>query len=132
MRALLAGMFLAGLALGILLIGFTYWNRLIYDDTAQKLMMSLWTVYSVPIGVIIGWAIGGRTTQQQAIPITWPVFIIELLALLWNSIVVWRIYAFATTDGETSGNLISFLDIELPKTYILVGLGLSFFFAKKE
>jgi hypothetical protein len=129
-RFTLLAVFLAGLALGIAIIGTTYWRGAIYANHLQQLILAVLAIYSVPLATILGGIFGQRDDPDR--PIASPAFAVALtVAAGWNLLLLARVMLFGLAGEDSVEDVIAYLDAVAAASSFLVVGALAFFFTRK-
>lgn len=126
--ALLA-LFLIGLIVHLVCFGSAFLKGAIYAEDLQTLAVRALTVYSVPLGVIVGGIFGGKAVPAATASagIFWTA---AGLSLLWNLLLVVRSLLFVLAEQDTIGSLLAYVDAVSAAGTFLIGGALAYFFAK--
>lgn len=129
-QATLAVSFLFFLSIHFGMIILAYYRGAIYPNDVIKLLLQVLSLYSVPLGIILGGIFGKGLTPKTGTPIM-AYLLALILAILWNLILVWRSVTFGIADQDSTIDLLSYLDsISSASTFLVAG-ALSYFFTSE-
>jgi hypothetical protein len=117
------------MVVNVAIIIYTYLSGAIYSEDLQNLSLVILTVYSVPLGVVIGGIFGKRHNKQ--IPAPMVAFYTALcLTLIWNLFLLVRTVAFGVAEQDSVASLTGYLTTVSSSGSFLVGGALAYFFAR--
>lgn len=117
------------LFLGVQLTAVIAVRHKMWPDDLQSLIVKLLGVYSVQLGVILGGIFAQPKGVLKAPPasLAWTAMI---LAILWNSLLVWRTVAFSTAQQDSASDLVKYWDTTTSASSFLIAGAFAFFFTK--
>lgn len=124
----LAGTFILFLVANVAAVAAAYFRGFIYSDNLTDLLIQFLTIYSVPLGVIVGGVFAESGDEPREKPRG--AFRLALaLALVWNLLLLLRSGLFAVSSEDSIEDLSSYLLRVSAVSTFLVGAGLAYFFA---
>lgn len=129
-RNILVATFLAGFAVQTLAVGVMWMRGAMYGDQLTRVLTSLLTVYSVPLGVIVG----GVFAQETRRPNQRHAVLAVALAGIWNLLLVARTLSVGPGGGGTDPivELTDYWSSVSSGGAFLIGGVLAYFFASQE
>lgn len=125
----LLAMFLASLLLHLVLFAYTFIAGAVYVEDVQTLAVHILSIYSVPIGIILGGIFGGTAKSKKRAPSS-TLWTAIALSILWNVLLVFRSLTFAIVDNDSIMSLLNYIDTVAGAGTFLIGAALAYFFAK--
>lgn len=124
-RALLAGLFL--LSLGAQLLAFFVVRHKIWPEEFLSLLTRVLTIYSVPMGVVLGGIVARPHPGVASAPAGWT-WTALVLTGMWNLLLIGRSLAFAMADQDSVTALMSYLDVvSVSGSFLVAGVITAFF-----
>ncbi len=125
----LTGLFLFFLVIQLIACATSLAQGAIRPQELTMLYLKILAVYSVPLGVILGGVFARREHRQPSDSGT--AFLIAMgLAIVWNLILVGRLFAFVWADTDSTASLIDYYDNVAKAGSFLIAGALAYFFAK--
>jgi WD40 repeat protein len=124
----LLGIFTGSLAVNA--TAFLSVSRSMWPEDLQQLLLTLLAVYSVPLAVILGGLFGRRRQPLRAPPpgLAWTAI---LLAMGWNSLLLWRSISFSVASQDSPAHVIAYMNsISAAASFLVAGM-LTFFFTSR-
>ena len=130
-RFTLLGVFLACMAISIIVISMTYLRGAIYPRHLQQLILAVLGIYSIPLGTILGGIFGQRGDLDR--PTSNPAFGVALaVAAGWNLLLLARVFIFGIATQDSVEQFAAYLSTVAAASSFLVVGALTFFFTRKE
>jgi hypothetical protein len=128
-RSILILMFLGSFALQAVAVGITWIQGAIYVDELNKTLVTLLTVYSMPLGVIVGGMFGQETREPNPTRARLAI----ILSAVWNLLLVGRTLAVGLGSGGVNpiGALSEYWMTVSSAGGFLIGGALAYFFASE-
>lgn len=108
-----------------------YVRGAIYADDLQHLLVRLLTIYSVPLGVIIGGIFAHDSRAPERLVGT-PFWAALVMASAWNLLLMFRTIVFMLSAEDSMASLAAYFDAVSAAGLFLVGGALAYFFARRE
>jgi hypothetical protein len=127
-RLIIAGVFFLALVVQLILVTLIRVWGYINPEEFTPMVVKLLTIYSAPVGVILGGILITRHTNVPNASST-EVWVVLLLACLWNAILIAR-YSLITFNpvGDSTEQLESFQDNVLPAGNFLISIALTYLY----
>jgi hypothetical protein len=108
----------------------TYFAADIYAEDFEALTLNILTIYSIPLGVILGgfFAQGNQGDTRVTPAVFYAAF---ALSVLWNGLLLIRTGVFGFAEEDFVGDLVGFLNTTSAASSFLIAGALAFFFADK-
>ena len=130
-RIILLGLFAGCLTIAVLLIGMTYLRGVIYGRHLQQLVLAVLSVYSAPLGTILGGIFAQRQERDRAASSS-AFWIAIVVALIWNLLLLVRVVIFAAASNDRVDDFTGYLtSVAAASSFLVVG-SLAFYFTKRE
>jgi hypothetical protein len=129
-RIVLLGLFVACMAIIVAVVGVTYLRGAFYLAQLQQLIIAALSVYSVPLGAILGGMFGQRSTPARQIRN--PAFWVALtVSAIWNLLLVARVFIFGVAREDSVTDFAGYLGAVSGASSFLVVGALAYFFTRK-
>jgi len=123
--------YLVGITFNIAMIFSSEASGRIFDDQVIIMLKSVFAAYAPPLSIIAGGYFSFKTMEIRLVSknVFW---VAVSFSLLWNIILMWRAFSFATSESDHIDNFINHFNEIAPAGMFLVAGVLTFFFANKE
>jgi hypothetical protein len=105
-------------------------NESIYSEDMQEAIITITTIYSVPLAALIAPIFADKFVRKGGYPaVTFMVAIV--LSLIWNLLLLSRSFIFLLSSSDSESGYLSFLDVTSKATAFLIVGAISYFTARK-
>lgn len=128
-QAILISLFVVALLVHLGCFAWAFRLKAIYVEDLQTLTVHILTVYSVPLGVIIGGVFGGSANPSRPARST-TFWTATALSLLWNLLLASRSLLFAFAGEDSVASLLDYVEAVASASTFLIGGALAYYFAR--